>query len=71
MDNTEIFSMALGLPIPWYVERVVFIELEGNRLHVYFIRQLSNTYPTDVRRSKGADVSPESRQYFQKKTLYT
>jgi hypothetical protein len=32
--------------IPWRVERVVFIELGGNRLHVHFIRQLSNTCPT-------------------------
>jgi hypothetical protein len=62
--------MALGLPIPLYVEKVVFIELGGNRLNVYFIRQLSNTCLTAVERNKDEDISPESRQSFQQKTLY-
>ncbi len=57
MNSTEIFGIALGLSIPWYVERVEFSDSNCSKeLHLYLNFERGYKFPTSTSSSSAYDT---------------
>jgi transposase len=57
MNSTEIFSIALGLSIPWYVEKAEFVDSKGGltkELHLYLNFERGYKFPIGSAQSSTA-----------------
>ena len=54
MEITEMFSMALGLSKPWFIEKVEFVELESSRkkeLHLFLDYEKGHSFEVGIHSS--------------------
>lgn len=65
MNSTEIFGIALGLSIPWYVERVEFSDSNCSKeLHLYLNFERGYKFPTSTSSSSAYDTVDRTWQHL-------
>lgn len=65
MNSTEIFGIALGLSIPWYVERVEFSDSNCSKeLHLYLNFERGYKFPTSTGSSSAYDTVDRTWQHL-------